>query len=647
MKLIWVVLVAAAGALSWLFRNSEPSLKKTKNAEVVAEPPDHADDLGIAGAVTAKKIDGRLSDSSAGVLPHSGGETELRDAAALKQLDLVIRPRSDVLRSEAGRCETGDITTSAPPVEGIGVHAISVQLVEGVAGDAELSNGSTLSEEDAYEIEIPVGEASLKLGSSGGAERTVQRVEVTEGMGNGNGTQPLHPEPAQDSVEESHVPRVPQRYRPPIQKPPSRQTDKQNGKRESRPPAPSEVISGIRVRLSLDRFGFCSFSLLPERPPDLDEEVSVTIGDQQSRLFAQEVWYQDLAFPNAATELRQGLELLGRLADGRRARWLLTGRDLYVLASHQRATGFISTNRLALGRSHVVLCVTEIVGAVEAILGDAGCSEYTKLGESEGVPPGWIALRDVLPVKAIPLGPGSDPLYAIKPAPDIEIEFDGGLWLQNSVWLAGYPPRIKLLGELNVGARILIDDKEAVRAEDGSLTVDGYDVVGQHTIYVEGLSCSASYAIEEAPTEWEQWPAHLYGQAAVCGPLVELQADSASSRIISVPMSNPVLLGALPGQIFYCSRRSVARWKGYVPFEPVWALPSYPLTSNKQAASIIQLSDTPVAARSRTARAMLSWSNVILDASRKGLRIEHESPELRACWNAYKKVARSIWRAAR
>jgi hypothetical protein len=204
------------------------------------------------------------------------------------------------------------------------------------------------------------------------------------------------------------------------------------------------------------------------------------------------------------------------------------------------------------------------------------------------------------------------------------------------------------LGESNVPVRVLIDAKEALRSEDGSLTAEGYDLVGEHSVYCEGLSCSASYAIEEPPESWEQWAAHSYREAEICGPLVQVKLEAAGRRIVTAPMSNPVLLGASPGMIFYCSRRNVARWKGYVPFDPIWALPAYPLTSNKKEASIIQLADVPVASvHGPYPKGALSWSNVILDASRKGLHIGNESPQSKASWSTYKKVARSIWRRAR
>ena len=139
--------------------------------------------------------------------------------------------------------------------------------------------------------------------------------------------------------------------------------------------------------------------------------------------------------------------------------------------------------------------------------------------------------------------------------------------------------------------------------------------------------------------------AHSFGLAAMCGPLVQLNGAAASARIVTVPMSNPVLLGARPGEVFYCSRRNVAHWTGYVPFAPIWALPAYPLTSNKASARIVQISGAPVL--SFRGPGAVRWSNAILDAGRKGLRIEDESPASKALWSAYKKVARSIWRSAR
>ena len=456
------------------------------------------------------------------------------------------------------------------------------------------------------------------------------------------------PEPDQAGQETDESKKAPQRYRPPRQNS-SPQPASRPAKREAARPSAStsEAPLEIRVRLTFDRFNLCQITLLPERTPALDDEVMVKFNGTSECLMAQEEWYQDLQFENINGHLREGVELKGTLRDNRRVRWLLTGRDLYVLAQHQRASGFVSTNRLALGRSHVVLCTAELLPQVEAILSEAGCGQYTRLDQSSGVPVGWVGLRGVSPTKAMALEAGVDPFYAIKPAPDIEIELEGGVCLRNSIWLAGYPPRIKLLGQSIEGVKVLIDGKEARPTAEGFLTVDGYDAAGQpHVISCEGLSCSRSYSIEEPPDSWQPWPAHEFGEAKMCGPLVELMPAAASRRTFSVPMSNPLLIGAEPGQIFRCSQRNVARWKGFVPFDVVWALPANPLHCDKKAARILQFADAPFVSSKSRSKAALKWCNVVLDASRKGLQIDNDSPESIARWREYKKAARKIWRAA-
>jgi hypothetical protein len=448
-----------------------------------------------------------------------------------------------------------------------------------------------------------------------------------------------------ESVDED-TEKTPQRYRPPPQRPP-RQPPARPGNSATERAVSFDLELEIRIHAKFDRFEICELGLLPARKPGMDDEVEVRLGGIPVRLLSQDDWYGGLQLDNIGDRLRQGLELKGVLADHRRARWLLTGRDFYVLASHPRASGFVSTNRLILGRSHVVLCVAGALQAVEAILNEAGCHGFTKLGEANGVPSGWIALRGVTPAIALPLNPGIDPFYAIKPAPDIEIELEDGVWLHSFVWLAGFPPRIQLFGQAPGPVKLLIDGKEARCLEDGSFAVDGFDSPGKHTVYCEGFSCSCSYSIEESPDSWPEWPAHHFGQADICGPLVRFAPEAANRRVVTVPMSNPLLIGAEPGQIFRCSLRSVATWKGFVPFDVVWALPAHPLISDKKTARILQIAKVPLALPKVPARPALGWSIAILDASRKGLRLENSSPEAAVLWRQYRKTARNIWRSAR
>jgi hypothetical protein len=445
------------------------------------------------------------------------------------------------------------------------------------------------------------------------------------------------PTPNEGSVvEREHL------YRPPPQRAP-RQTARTTVQSA---PRSTDLALEIRVRLKFDRFGFCEIRFLPERKTDMDNEIEVTIGGTRLQLVAQEEWYEDLAFEKIGDRLRRGLELKGQLADQRRTRWLLTGRNIYVLANHQRASGFVSTTRLVLGRSHVLLCTAEVLQQVEGALTDAGCQGYTKLDETHGLPSGWIGLRGVTPSKAAPLEPGIDPFYAVKPAPDIDLGLEGGVCLRNSIWLEGFPPQIKLLGDASLPVKVLIDGQEAGLAADGSWTVDGYDQLGEHVVYCEGLSCSRSYSIEAPPDVWEEWPAYHFGQAEICGPLVRILPQAAGRRLFSVPMSNPLLLGAEPGQIFRCLPRSVKNWKGFVPFDVVWALPAQPYICDKKTARIIQFSQTPMVLPS-SRKHVLGWCAAILEASRKGLLIENASSEGTVLWKEYKIAARNMWRAAR
>jgi hypothetical protein len=140
--------------------------------------------------------------------------------------------------------------------------------------------------------------------------------------------------------------------------------------------------STIRVHLTFDRVGISSIGLLPERTAGLDNELPVKLGGKPFLLLGPDDWYEDIYPEEIGVYLRNGVELKVVLAGERRVRWLLSGRDLYVLASSKLARGFVSTNRLALGRSHVVLCGAELLEKAEALLNEAGCQTITIARES-------------------------------------------------------------------------------------------------------------------------------------------------------------------------------------------------------------------------------------------------------------------------
>ena len=133
------------------------------------------------------------------------------------------------------------------------------------------------------------------------------------------------------------------------------------------------------------------------------------------------------------------------------------------------------------------------------------------------MPSGWLTPQ-CNSDESITLNSGSDLFYAVK-RPDIEIDLEGGVCLRYSVWLAGYPPRIRLLGESSAAVRVLIDDKEAQPTAEGFYIVDGYDTSGRHSVYCEGLSCSSSDRPRSRRTPGKNGPAHHFAQADICGPL--------------------------------------------------------------------------------------------------------------------------------
>jgi hypothetical protein len=475
------------------------------------------------------------------------------------------------------------------------------------------------------------------------AEATAPILEITS-----NGASRHTDRPGVEAAGiESPVPaQTPHRYQPPVQRPPRQQSQQRTDRTRGRVTSLNLDLE-IRVHLRLDRFDFCDIALSPQRLSGMDDEVVVTLSGSARPLAALEDWYEDLRLDDIGQRLRDGLEMKARLSDGRRCRWLLTGRDLFVLAHHGHVSAFVSVTRLVLGRTHILLCTTALLPSVEAILVEAGCRGYVALSEANGLPAGWSALKGVVPTAAIPLGSGSDNFYAIKPPPDIEIELDGGIWFRNSAWLVGFPPQIKVFGQLPDSSRVLIDGREAIKTEQNSFTVEGYDALGPHTVFCEGLSCSKSYSIEQPPDTWDDWPAYNVGKASICGPLVKLSPSAANERIFQVPMSNPLLIGAEPGQIFHCPQRQGSVWKGAVPFEVVWALPRSPLIADKKVARILQFASASPMPFPRRYPRPLGWSYSILDAARKGLRLAKDSPESVALWKQYKQMAHAIRRAKR
>jgi len=436
----------------------------------------------------------------------------------------------------------------------------------------------------------------------------------------------------------------------------------------------------IEVRLVFEKAGFCRVSLLPRRAAGMPIELAVTgSGDPLELLALQDEWYQDVVLPNLERLLSEGIEWAGSLPEGRRVRFSLSGREIYVLARHNQISSFVSAPRLILDgdNEHVVLCVAERLGEVRAAIALTGSPEPTLLNSDSGIPAGWSGLRGVVPRAAVAPSPAGDILDALRPLAEVEIALAGGIRIDRQTWLSGFPPSIRLRGDTSTIHVVTIDGQDAALSADGTYAVPGWDAPGEHSVWC--TSDSRTYAIREGAEEWESWDAYTWSlgevgaggtqsRPAICGVLVRPPRVARSDgRAIVVPTSNPVLIGARPGELEICTPRSDVRaglCVGFPWFEPIWAIPANALHCDKRTARVLLIgSPQPVAAGEQQASARLgvgrarsergrswgahAWCDAILTAGRKGLQTEPSRAEIADLWKAYKRRAKALRRSGR
>ena len=419
----------------------------------------------------------------------------------------------------------------------------------------------------------------------------------------------------------------------------------------------------IEVRLMVERGGFCNISLIARRVSGLSEDIAVKASDGPLELHAlQDEWYQDIIPPDISRVLKDGIEWCQE-ENNDSYRWLLTGRDIYVLAARVDLRGYVSQASLELGREHVVLCTSELCDQVERAIKETGAAPSDILDYSRGVPQGWVVFRGI--ITKVPIQPidGPDIFNALRPLARIDISLEEGIRLEYTTWLEGHPPLIRVYGDACHTGEVLIDGKSASFHEEDNYRANGWDSIGSHTVRCGGFS--KSYNIVPFAASWEPWAAYEFPlfyrtvrKIAICGPFVlEWSGDKHASRSLLVPETHSIILGAVPGQCFQAVRSAGVRGVPCIaspPFPPVWAIPPDPLRCNKATMRVILVGEpTPpghshqqVQKATRSGRtAVDSWCRLILNASRKGLCTEPDAGEIRRLWNSYKSLARRIWRA--
>lgn len=431
------------------------------------------------------------------------------------------------------------------------------------------------------------------------------------------------------------------------------------------PPSPTEGARarsfGVAVHIVFGRGrrNQCQLSLLPSRTSNLPEAVSVN-RPQGTEVWnaCQDEWYNDLTPPSIETLLSQGASW--DCLDDEEVRWVLSGREIWVLAQSPTGTvsGFVSVPRLILREGHLVLCTERQERAVRDALVEAGCAQPCEV-RGNGVPSGWLMFQGVRPTTPIHHDDSAGIFNILRPVHDVEIVFHGGIRLSHATWLIGHPPQIRIRG-IGQEVAVLIDERPALADGSGNYAAPDWDTPGLHTVFCGGVA--ESYELVDGCQHWDDFPAFVYRPScaefgarafAICGPLVT-PAKSGECTTLT-PASNACLLGPAPGQVEISPQPYDVRpleFLAVASFPVAWTIPTDPLHSNKSNASVRLLNSRGVEERLRESarprrEAILRWCQAILNASRKGLRVEPDTDQAKQLWAEYKRVARRLWKQLR
>ncbi|MBF2759007.1 MAG: hypothetical protein ISN28_01855 [Ectothiorhodospiraceae bacterium AqS1] len=432
---------------------------------------------------------------------------------------------------------------------------------------------------------------------------------------------------------------------------------------KSEEPVQRKRALSIEVRLKFERDGYCSVSLIPKKSANLPEDLTVSspAGDITLREM-QDDWYQDVFPEDISSVLREGVAWT---YDDGQISWSLSGRFLYVLAEHTDISGYVSQPCLRLGRTHVILCHESLKAQVECAIQQTGAQSNVTLDESLGAPPGWIVFRDVVP--KISVSPSGDKiLNPLRPPSNIEISLERGIGLGYPKWLHGYPPSIRVYGDPEHIDEVLIDFQVATRNSDGTYSALDWNSIGPHKIWCSGKS--KSYSILPFDMSWDLWEGCTAPIApgetrnlTICGPIVQTSSNETDNRAVTIPVpdTNPILIGANPGQIVEATK--VSAQYGFPrlassSFRPIWALPRDALHCDKEVTRIVLVAGADQAEVCKKVDARWevdnsvdvdSWCRIIRNASRKGMRTEPDTKPVRRLWNSYKGVAKRLRRSRR
>ena len=411
------------------------------------------------------------------------------------------------------------------------------------------------------------------------------------------------------------------------------------------------IVLPIFVRIVFGRrSSTVQASLLPARNGGLEEEIQVNGPDgEETWLASQDEWYGDSVRSDIERCLANGM----RWTSGQ-ASWVLSPRDLYVLAPNSTIFGFVSVTRLLLNENQLVLCREGIQEGVREELQKAGCDAFERI-TGRGVPDGWVLFSEVRPTTAIAHDESAGIFNVLRPIGEVEVYLQGGIRLSHNKWLLGHPPRIRVRGNSGDAPVVSIDGEAASVAENGSYRTPGAFTLGQHVVFCEGTT--TPFAIVEGQNEWDLFVAYEYSigrtrktEISICGPTVMGHGEQTL-----VPTTNRCLLGAQPGEVYFCEPaydQAANVLLAVTDFPVAWALPDNPYQCNKTKTFAKSTANIAVGAVRphlgvRPSYQLLQWCNAILNSSRKGLRTDPADKSVAELWSDYVRAARQLKRSMR
>lgn len=450
------------------------------------------------------------------------------------------------------------------------------------------------------------------------------------------------------------------KYRPPKRTSNSTEHIRNKSPRQAETTFPRVHTLRMCPRVLFGRRNQLTISLLPERTEVLSEKEKVEIKDQVGQIstwFAsQDEWYCDVTPLNLGELLKNGGYWESNFED-KQLRWVLSGREIYVLASSLGGTisGYISVTQLVLFKNHLVLCTKQREKTVRQALADAGCIDLGYVSDESMLPEGWVLFSRVYPTVAITHNDSSDILNVLRPIHDIEIILQGGIRLSHNSWLYAHPPAISIRGTDSEELDVMINGNIAHRDDAGKYTAKTWDELGSHIVFCGGVT--QSYELTNVTNEWEFFNAYSYihnlndkKTLAICGPSILLDSENGSMSL--APSKNTCIIGAVPGQITMSAIDQGIGQNEYLAvadFPIVWVLPPSPLTCKKSSNYVRMISFEQVVecnevSNRKVDRDILRWCWVILDASRKRLRVKPQTIETKQLWTSYVKVAHRYWK---